>query len=108
MNIFLQEGNFSPAFQLQVVSVPVVENAECAVNYLGYGDITERMLCAGYKAGQKDACQGDSGGPLVANGVLIGVVSWGAGCARPGLPGVYTNLADPVLRAWISSVAKGL
>lgn len=90
------------------MSVPLVENEECASSYLGYGDITERMLCAGYKAGQKDACQGDSGGPLVANGVLIGVVSWGAGCARPGLPGVYTNLADPGLRVWISTVTNGL
>jgi len=56
-NIYFQEGALSPAFQLQYVSVPIVDNAECAVNYLGYGEITERMMCAGYKVGQKDACQ---------------------------------------------------
>ena len=55
------------------------------------------MFCAGELGiGGKDACQGDSGGPLIIidNGVpkLIGITSWGIGCAKPGYPGVWTSI----------------
>ncbi|KAI4457410.1 tryptase-related [Holotrichia oblita] len=80
---------------LREVDVPVISNMECRST--GYGRrITDNMICAGYPEGQKDACQGDSGGPMhIANNSLysiIGVVSWGEGCAQANYPGVYTRV----------------
>jgi trypsin len=51
------------------------------------------MICAAVTGGGKDACQGDSGGPLVVGGQLVGIVSWGVGCALADFPGVYSNVA---------------
>lgn len=49
-------------------------------------------MCAGKKTGGIDACWADSGGPMISNDDgLIGIVSTGIGCARPGLPGIYTR-----------------
>jgi secreted trypsin-like serine protease len=54
------------------------------------------MMCAADP--NQDACQGDSGGPLYDddNNVLIGVVSWGWGCADPQYPGVYAQVSARV------------
>ena len=56
-------------------------------------EITDRMICAA--GAGKDSCQGDSGGPMITKDgshmTLIGVVSWGAGCASPNAPGVYAR-----------------
>lgn len=86
---------------MQAVAVPLVSTERCTLVY-GKGTITDRMICAGAEAGGKDSCQGDSGGPMTANGKLIGIVSWGRGCAQPKLPGVYAKVADQ--RDWIKSV----
>ena len=40
-------------------------------------------------------CSGDTGGPLVdANGYVVGLVSWGYGCAAPNYPGVYARMTS--------------
>jgi len=83
---------------LQVVTVPLISDSTCKKSkYYGNG-ITSSMVCAGkLGVGGKDSCQGDSGGPLVKNvngkWTVLGVVSWGWGCARPDKPGVYTRVA---------------
>ena len=86
------------------VDVPVVSHAQCEVAY-GAGAIADGMLCAGYDGGSKDSCQGDSGGPLFDEGrnVLLGIVSWGEGCAREGRPGVYSRVST--YKSWVCSSA---
>ncbi|NIH82011.1 S1 family peptidase [Amycolatopsis viridis] len=73
-------------------TVPITSDDYCAKAYSQY--IPTAMVCAGYPQGGVDTCQGDSGGPLVAGGHLIGVVSWGEGCAEPGKPGVYARVGS--------------
>lgn len=35
---------------------------------------------------------GDSGGGFVSSRILYGIISSGNGCAKPGFPGIYTNV----------------
>ena len=94
--------------ELQEVEVYTITNSECddsegvidgdRDNY--HGQITSSMLCAEHPK-RKDACQGDSGGPLVKKSgsgsgeefELVGVVSWGVGCAHDDFPGVYARVS---------------
>jgi Trypsin len=41
---------------LREVSVPILSNAKCGAFY-GHSQITDNMLCAGFKDGGKDSCQ---------------------------------------------------
>lgn len=92
---------------LRAVQVPLVSAANCNDANSYNGQITDRMICAGLDAGGKDSCQGDSGGPLTRglnNAVLTGIVSWGVGCARPNLFGVYTRVSAPAIRQFIEGI----
>lgn len=83
---------------LQEVVLPVVGNDKCSSLYSDKFQPNNHM-CAGYDQGQKDACQGDSGGPLIimwdendlSTQFLVGVTSWGIGCARQGKYGVWVR-----------------
>uniref|UniRef100_T1GX22 Peptidase S1 domain-containing protein n=1 Tax=Megaselia scalaris TaxID=36166 RepID=T1GX22_MEGSC len=81
---------------LQGVNLDTISLATCTKVY-GSNRIQNENICA-YTDG-KDTCQGDSGGPLAYRGKLLGVVSWGAGCAQKGSPGVYASV--PKFLPWI-------
>lgn len=90
---------------LQKASVEIWRNDVCEDSYRSLKKphkISNLQLCAGYKAGGIDSCWADSGGPLVnRDNILIGVVSTGIGCARAGLPGIYTRVSE--YGSWIRS-----
>lgn len=96
-------GQKSPI--LQQVTVPVVNDLDCAEIYAEQ-EYDESSFCAGFEKGGRDACQGDSGGPIikVENGIayLVGLVSYGKGCAAPGFPGVYARVH--LAADWIKSM----
>ncbi|KAM0545343.1 hypothetical protein ACHAPJ_011415 [Fusarium lateritium] len=102
----VEGGNNAPV-NLRKVTVPVVARATCRSQYTAlYGSnaITTNMFCAGLTQGGKDACQGDSGGPIVdSSRTVVGVVSWGEGCAQAGYPGVYARVGS--VRSFIDSNA---
>ncbi|HEY0449494.1 serine protease [Actinophytocola sp.] len=79
-----------PSRFLLKAGVPIIADADCVKSYPAYKSAA--MTCAGVAQGGVDSCQGDSGGPLVVNGKLVGITSWGEGCAAPGKPGVYTRV----------------
>ncbi|KAM7413079.1 hypothetical protein PAMA_020453 [Pampus argenteus] len=101
-----EQGSVSPS--LQMAKIPLIGQEKCSSPTVYGSAITKRMICAGLMEGGVDACQGDSGGPLVylsnAQWYLVGVVSWGVGCARENRPGVYCNV-DEMLN-WINTVIE--
>jgi trypsin len=100
------EGGSSPSI-LRDVEVQAIDTNICNQPAAYGGDvINTNMFCAGVNNGGKDSCQGDSGGPIVKRvgnqHIQVGVVSWGAGCARENLPGVYARVSNAY--NWIDQV----
>lgn len=85
---------------LKEVDVPVLTQDDCQTalrktRLSNFFILNSNSMCAGGEPG-KDACTGDGGSPLVCsinNGPfqVVGLVTWGIGCADAGIPGVYTN-----------------
>lgn len=90
---------------LQETTLPTVDIDYCKAKYgsLGYRINGTMVFCAGYTKPQSDACNADSGGPTFFHShgsyVLVGVVSWGEGCAKDGFPGFYTRVTTYI--PWI-------
>ena len=98
----------TPTRTLMMVDVAYVGNDVCNAPEAYDGIVTEALLCAGYRDGGKDSCTWDSGGPLVEGAFsrrprLVGIVSRGEGCARPGKYGIYTRVS--LFRDWIEKTA---
>lgn len=95
---------------LQEADVPIVKKRKCrkAFDY----KITNKQVCAGYKAGGVDSCAGDSGGPLLCQHsygndnrwMVYGVTSYGEGCGQKGKFGIYTKVANYM--KWIHRTIK--
>jgi len=91
---------------LRAAKLPIMNQARCEKNYENSsGWIIPSMVCAGYPHGGVDACKGDSGGPLACyidgSYKLVGVISWGLGCGKAGMPGVFTRVQHYL--DWIES-----
>ncbi|OXB58838.1 hypothetical protein ASZ78_007555 [Callipepla squamata] len=94
---------------LMRVRLPIVSMDTCQRSTARL--VTDNMFCAGYGTEAADACKGDSGGPFAASyhgtWFLLGVVSWGDGCAERGKYGVYTRVSNyiPWIKETVESVA---
>ena len=94
---------------IREVELPVLATAKCDEKY---DNVDGTQICAGnWDSGGIDSCQGDSGGPMVSkdpagSGVLVGVASYGEGCAQKGAPGVYTRVAS--FAGWIDQAVETL
>jgi len=96
--------------KLLTVTVPWISDSECRAAYDGEEMyVKESMVCAGdTKSGGIDACIGDSGGPMAwldpdSDEVkLVGVVSFGKGCADPKFPGVFGEISHVL--DWVKKI----
>ncbi|XP_035130765.2 acrosin [Callithrix jacchus] len=104
---YIEEKAPRPSPVLMEARVDLIDLDLCNSTQWYNGRIQPTNVCAGYPEGKIDTCQGDSGGPLMCKDseesayVVVGITSWGVGCARAKRPGIYTA-TWPYLN-WIAS-----
>lgn len=86
------------------------DSSKCA-NRQQYPDwLEDYSICATSLQAGQDSCVGDSGGPMTVarrnERFVVGLVSWGRGCALPGMPSFYTNVSAYI--DWISDAQRAL
>ena len=100
---------------LRHVMLPMVRDEMCKKSLPSSASFDKTtMLCAGDGRGKRDACFGDSGGPLVHQTKetvkgkthyrwrIVGIVSWGDGCAKRGKYGYFTRVS--FYKDWIKNI----
>eukprot|EP01134_Creolimax_fragrantissima_P000574 CFRG0574T1 len=106
----LTEGGTTIPDELMNVGVDMITVPICRYVY-GSSRVSDNNICTLTKG--KDSCQGDSGGPLIQpgsdgrinSGTVVGIVSWGQGCARAGKPNVNVRVSSYV--DWIDATMTG-
>jgi secreted trypsin-like serine protease len=108
---YTQENGQEPK-RLLKTNVTNFPTSECRTSYPSVFDPSV-MLCAGTHDGSADTCDGDSGGPTVVvrsdgSDLLVGITSWGIGCAREEFPGVYARVSSrlPWIRENLCSLSS--
>ncbi|KAI8117356.1 hypothetical protein FF38_04545 [Lucilia cuprina] len=81
--------NGEPPEMLQKISLNFVPHTECKRLWNDDEGVDVGHICSLTQEGE-GACNGDSGGPLVHKGKLVGLVNWGAPCAR-GKPDMHAS-----------------
>lgn len=96
----LSENGNTLSYFLQEVQIPYLPTQDCQLLLSGT-KILDTEMCTMYAPGGRDACFGDSGGPLLTeNHTLVGMVSWGEGCARKDTPAVFSRVSTAA-SSWI-------
>ncbi|XP_053679996.1 uncharacterized protein LOC128730929 [Anopheles nili] len=84
---------------------PIQSSKKCEEAYGDFIKLHRGHLCAGNLDGAGGTCVGDSGGPLQCRmnkrgpWILVGITSFGSGCAFKNYPDVYTKIS--FYRQWI-------
>ncbi|KAJ8038241.1 Serine protease 30 [Holothuria leucospilota] len=103
------------SYQLQQLALPLKSREMCESSLEGDRELQffdESMFCAGYDHAPHGACVGDGGDPLVKKAIrnsqrrwtLIGLTSWGRGCALSGELDFFTHV--PYFMDWITETMQ--